>query len=346
MAQPFDDAALAPVGDPFAVASQTTQSYTNPGLAASATASGMLLYVAAPSRDAQLTWFDRSGKPVGKAGQPADQVGLSLSPDETRAVTVLRGSIQDTRLFDLLRAGESRLDTRGLQAVVWSPDSARLAYFSSGKIFRANATGGEEEVLLENPNPIRPSQWTKDGRFLFYTEIDPKTRGDIWYLPEPGDKPGATKPVKFLATDSTESQAQLSPDGRWVAYTSDETGRAEVWVRSFPDGDNKISVSLSGGGEPRWRADGKELFFSTGGRDQAIMMTVPVQSGAKLTLGTPQQLFTYRGGGMVLQNNMYHYAPSADGQKFLITAQAEEGERTLNLITDWHRIVQAPANGQ
>jgi dipeptidyl aminopeptidase/acylaminoacyl peptidase len=342
MAQPFDEATLAAVGDPFAVISPVAVSLTLQQVAASVTADGMLLYQAAPSQDSQLTWLDRNGKPAGKAGQLADQQGVSLSPDETKAATLLNNN-QGTRLFDLRRGAESRYNARGLAPMVWAPDGGRVAYFVSGKIYRANSAGGNEEELLASPNPITPSQWTKDGRFLLYTESHPKTRGDIWYLPDPAGKPG--QPVKFLVTDSVESQAQLSPDGRWVAYASEETGRSEVWLRSFPDGGNKTPVSLIGGREPRWRADGKELFFvSAVGADLRAMMAVPVQTGAKLTLGTPEQLFTYRSRIIVIQRNQYHFAPSADGQKFLITLQADQTEPTLNLVTDWHRLIQSPAS--
>ena len=228
MAQPFDEAALAAVGDPFAVVSPASGTSTLPQVAASVTADGMLLYMAAPSPDVQLTWFDRDGKPVGKAGQRADQEALSLSPDGKKATTSLRGN-RETRLFDLSRGTESRYDARVLQSLVWSPDGGHVAYFVKDRIYRANSLGGEEEELLAGSSPIAPSQWTKDGRYLFYTENHPKTRGDIWYLPlapAEGGKPG--QPVKFLATDGVESQAQLSPDGRWVAYTSNETGRDEV----------------------------------------------------------------------------------------------------------------------
>jgi hypothetical protein len=343
MAQPFDEGSLATVGDPFAVVSPASGTTTTPQVAASVTVDGMLLYLAAPSQESELTWFDRRGKPVGKAGQRANQGALSLSPDGTKAMTSVAGN-QGTRLFDLLRGTQSRYDARGLP-VVWAPEGAQVAYFISGKLYRASAAGGNEEELLESSNPVAPSQWTKDGRFLFYTENNPKTRGDIWYLPDPGGKPRT--PVKFLATDGIESQAQLSPDGHWVAYTSSETGRDEVWLRSFPDGGNKTPVSLIGGREPRWRADGKELFFVNAAfGDLRTMMAVPVQSGAKLTLGAPEQLFNYRSRTTVIQNNAYQYAPSADGQKFLITLQADETEPTLNLVTDWHRLIQAPGNGQ
>ena len=125
-------------------------------------------------------------------------------------------------------------------APVWSPDGGRIAFSPSGDLYRKDASGGgQEELLLPKGNPKYPSDWSRDGRYLLYTEVDPKTRADLWILPDPLGKSGGT-PVPFLRTEFIESQGQFSPDGRWIAYVSDESGQFEVYVRPFPSGAGQV----------------------------------------------------------------------------------------------------------
>ena len=145
-------------------------------------------------------------------------------------------------------------------------------------IYRKAANGsGKEELLFAIQDKARlPSDWSRDGRFLIFTEVDPKTRGDIWYLQDPG-KP-ESKPVRFLGTEANESQGQLSPDGRWLAYYSEETGGSrEVYVRQFPSGEGFARVSVDGGREPRWNKDGTELYYLHIGDRGYELMAVPIQ---------------------------------------------------------------------
>ncbi len=338
MAQPFDADAREPVGDPFALLPSVSTN-TSGALGSSVSADGLLLYMTGPSRDTQLTWLDRNGKETGKVGSPANQNGYSLSPDGTKAISHIAPDLF-TRLHDLTAKSESRFDARDLAGLVWSPDSTRVAYRVGAAIYRNSATGGEEEKLLEPPVISRPSQWTSDNKFLFYTAMDPKNEGDIWYLPNPGGKPG--EPVKFLDTPANESQAQLSPDGRWVAYAVWGGPTGGVWVRSFPDGAVKFQVTNIGV-EPHWRTDGKELLYTfrdltSEGRIMAARAILP---GATFSMGPQQLLFKLPSPTFtIIETNAYSYAVSADAQEFLVPVPLATREPTLTLITNWHRLFE------
>src|SRR5262249_20560243 len=142
------------------------------------------------------------------------------------------------------------------------------------------------------PNVFNPSDWSRDGRFVLYTANDPKTRADIWYLPLDSGKPDLQKAVKFMATDAIESQGQFSPDGKWVAYSSDETGKGNIYVRSFPNGSQVWKVSADGGREPRWRSDGKELYFvNIVPRTSLFSVSIDPDGRGGLRMGSTTKLF-------------------------------------------------------
>src|SRR5262249_10120496 len=142
-------------------------------------------------------------------------------------------------------------------APVWSPDGSRFVFTRNGDLYmRESAVDGREELLLQSAKVKRASDWSRDGRYLLYTEDDVKSQADIWYLPDPL-KPGEKTPQKFLATSNIESQGQFSPDGKWIAYVSDESGLNEVYVRPFPPRPGQWTVSTAGGTEPRWASNGE-----------------------------------------------------------------------------------------
>jgi Tol biopolymer transport system component len=205
-------------------------------------------------------------------------------------------------------------------------------------LYLKTASGGQEQLLLQGDAPLSPSDWSRDGKYLLYTGLDPKTRGDIWALPlGPSSKPSA--PVPFLKTEFNESQGQFSPDGRWVAYVSNESGPYEIYIRSFPSGGNPARISNSGGPsshEPRWRADGKELYYQVNGYP-SVVMAVPIKSGPGelLQAGVPTKLFALRTRGVVPESNIFSYSPSADGQRFLMKVLPDASLPTLNVITNW-----------
>ncbi len=217
-------------------------------------------------------------------------------------------------------------------APAWSPDNSRIAFPGPNALYVKNVSGGAEQLLLRTDNTSAPSDWSRDGKYLLYTEIDPKTHGDIWYLPfDSSGKPGAA--VAYLKTEFNESQGQFSPDGYWVAYVSNESGKYEVYARPFPSGGGHMRISNNTGSFPRWRADGKELYyFSNSG-----LMAVPMQKGRDglLQAGVPKALFDLQTRGTIPEANFFYYSPSADGQRFLINILTDASLPTLNVITNW-----------
>jgi serine/threonine protein kinase len=351
-AQPFDTETLQLAGDAFPVAEQAAMDY-NSQVAASASANGILFYSSNLVRDNQLTWFDRSGKVLGKVGPHGLQTGVSLSPDDKVASIGRNFSGSDNELWleDLVRGGATpfTFDPTHGRGAVWSPDGAQIIFASTdGKIYRKDANGGgTEEPLLAGGDPKYPSDWSRDGRFLLYTDVDPKTAADIWVLPDPSVKSGDSKPFPFLQTQFVESQAQFSPDGRWIAFTSNKSGQGEVYVRPFSGpasaSASEWKISTDGGREPRWSPDGKELFylaFDPVGHFKDELMAVPVQaSGADFHAGPPKPLFDFIFTGTVPQANVFGYAVAAGGQRFLVNPSVNPITTTLNVIVNWEASV-------
>ena len=304
MAQPFNADTLQLAGDVFPVATDASISF-NSDVAASVSADGTLVYEANLTRTSQLVWLDRSGKELGKVGSIQDENDVALSPDGKDAATI-RGSNQGLWLYDLQRGGETRFSSPTLpgSAPVWSPDGSKIAFGAGKGLYLQDTAGGsKEELLLENENTKRPSDWSRDGRFLIYTEANSKGLADIWYLPDPLNKSNDRKPIKLQGTDAGASQGQLSPDGRWLAYVSYGSGEEDLYVRPFPSGPGrwKVSTSAAANREPRWRRDGKELFFLELRMPTSRIMSVAVQSDVhgEFQAGTPQALFEFRAFGFV-----------------------------------------------
>jgi Tol biopolymer transport system component len=185
---------------------------------------------------------------------------------------------------------------------------------------KAANNAGAEERLLESDMTIVPMSWSPDGRWIVYEAIDPKTTNDLWLLPMTGDR----KPVALLRTPFAETHAQISPDGHWFAYSSNETGRSEVYVQPFPSGAGKWQVSASGGDFPRWRPDGHELFYMSSASGGNMMAVDVTSHGSTFEPGSPKQLFGSRyinltHTGTASGAGPYHtFAVSVDGQRFLI----------------------------
>jgi serine/threonine protein kinase/dipeptidyl aminopeptidase/acylaminoacyl peptidase len=340
MAQPFNGDTLQLAGDMFPIATDVSLNL-NAGIAASVSAKGTLVYESNPGHSRfQLTWMDRSGKDLGKIGTVQDQRAVALSPDGKSVATVRTD--QGIWLDDLERGGETRFTSPELpgRPPVWSPDGKWIAFGSGNGLYLKDAGGGlKEELLLENGNEMPPSDWSRDGRYLVYTENDAKGHGYIWFLENPLSKSGERKPVKFQATGAMETQGQLSPDGRWLAYVSNESGLGEIYVRPFPSGPGrwKVSAGRAPGFQPRWRRDGKELFHLEQDGTLNRLMAVSIRPGpqADFQTGAPQLLFEFRAIGTVPSRNQFLYSPSPDGQRFLVNVQASDAEPTLNVITNW-----------
>ena len=335
MARRLDVARGELTGDPVTVADPVLEAF-------SVSTVGRVAYRAPGSAERrQLTWFDRTGKNVGVAGEPDanNLLGPELSPDE-RHIAVDR-TVQNNRdvwLMDLVRGGFTRLTSDAAldAAPLWSPDGTRIVFCSTRKgeydIWIKPASGtGTEELLLGTPNVEYPLDWSKDGRFLLYARVDPKTGMDIWALPMTGND---RKPVVVSNTSFEERQGQFSPDGRWVAYETNESGSGfEIVVQAFPEPSGKWQVSTGGGIQPRWRADGKELYFIA---PDGKLMAVPVAVlGSAFEAGKPVALFgTHIGVGTATWRAQY--AVSRDG-RFLINQVVEESTAApITLILNWH----------
>ncbi len=334
MAQPFDPERLQTSGEAVAVAEPVGGTLQRSGFSVSG--GGVLVYDSI-GHNSELRWFDRGGKAQETVG-PADMyVNLDLAPDGHRVAADFRGDIW---LFDLARNVNSRLTSNPALDTVphWSPDGKRIVFTStrngSWNLYQKLSSGeGEEEELIAKSAGVRLScDWSPDGRFLLYAQtLDSKTGWDLWALPMEGER----KPLAVLRTQFDEHWGRFSPDGKWIAYVSNETGRSEVFVRAFlaerPESAVKWPISNGGGELPRWRADGKELFYLGPDRQMmAVAVRLPAESSAAVETGVPQALFTTH----AQVGNFSSYAVAADGQRFLInqlTPQAGLGLATVTV---------------
>jgi serine/threonine protein kinase/Tol biopolymer transport system component len=361
MAQTFDARLLQLSGDPVTVSEQVSFTRTQLQIAASAGMNGTLVYLTASRPDRQLVWYDRAGKETGRAALLGQGSGVYLAPDG-KHVAFQRWDGQSMPAFwlqDLERNQETRLATPPLvpfAALVWSPDGQRVAFRTTSAgvdaIHVKSVNSGTEEILLQSARPLSPSDWSRDGQWLVYTDDNLKSAGDIWLLPNPSsasaDRPELAegrKPVPWLVTPFVESQGQISPDGKWLAYTSNESGRDGVYVRPFDRAagpDVKWQVSTAQGREPRWRADGKELFYlePVTGTERFKVMSVPIVA-ASIPFGTPTPLFEFQSISAVLQNNRFLYSPSADGQRLLLNVYATETQPSIEVLLNWGRAAGA-----
>jgi serine/threonine protein kinase len=325
VAQTLDEAHGQLTGVPIVLADQVGFEENFDIHAFSASAEGSVAYRTGTAGRVQLTWFDRSGKVLGAAGD-ADENSiqfLQLSPDGQRVVLnrTMQGN-QDVWVMDLTRGGLTRQTFDGLADVgpIWSPDGTRMAFSSNRKgrfnlyVASSNAPGGEQ-LLYESPNLKVVQDWSRDDRYLLFYETDPKTQRDLWSL-DLTDKTATPRVV--VNTPAEESLAEFSPDGHWVAYQTNESNRFEIVVQPFPDSRGaKWQVSAGGGVAPRWRADGKELYYVA---PDSTLVAVPIltATGSTFQTGTPLSLFStgILGGGSVVMNRS-NYATSSDG-RFLV----------------------------
>lgn len=298
----------------------------------------------------QLVWFDRFGKQLAVVGE-ADIYGEpSISPDEKKVVLQRfdpGAGKWSLWVVDLSQASFSRFtfssgDIReGIwqSASLWSPDGNRIVFSaspsgSSYDLYQKLSNGrANPELLLFHANSLWADDWSADGRFLLYENVDPKTGVDSWILPLFGDR----KPFPFLQTTAMEMMSRFSPNGRWIAYVSDETGRADVFVRPFPSsGGGKWQISHGGGQQPTWRRDGKELFYIA---DDRKLMAVSVQSGETFEAGTPIPLFQTNlipntfGSTFYWERNQYMVA--ANGQRFLMESAVQEQTAPITAVFNW-----------
>ena len=262
-AQSFDINELALTGSPFLVADEAV---TNPSISyapLSASLSGSFVYSAGTNRHTQFIWFERAGTVLTNVGEPDSRpvLNISLSPDG-RSIAMGRniGGNWDIWLFDTLRGVLDRIPLGPAIELspVWSPDGARVAFSSRRPdmpgIYEKIASGpGGDELMLGSDAALSPSDWSRDGRFVLYHGRSPTTGSDLWALPLDGDR----EPFPVVQTKFDEGVGQFSPDGRWIAYQSNESGRVEIYLSPFPGPGRQWRISTAGGSLARWRPDGE-----------------------------------------------------------------------------------------
>jgi Tol biopolymer transport system component len=355
MAQSFDPETLSVEGDPFPIAEQLESGVYAGVVTFSVTNGGALAYGvgAPPDAGLRLVWVDRRGNAVGTVGPVANYRQPELAPDGKR-VAVKRREARlergDIWVTDVTRDATSRFTFDASQAntaPIWSRDGSRIVFASlrGGKwgLYTKPANGaGSEEQLLESQAPVTATSWSSDGRSVVYVTVGEKTATDVWLLPLLGER----KPIPLVMTPFNDNRGQVSPDGKWLAYDSNESGQSQVYVKPFPAGESKWQVS-SGSGltgfYPRWRGDGRELFYMDLAGGGKLMAVEIAANGAALEFGTPTPLFDSgfsNLGGERIPGEAY--AVSSDGQRFLIPRPAANvaSISPIAVVLNWVESIQ------
>jgi Tol biopolymer transport system component len=337
MAQAFDADKLQLSGEPFPVAEQIGYDVASFQTFFSVSQTGVLVYSGGSYGNSQLTWIDRGGKEIGLLGGPGNFIRPWLSPDGKRVAVdgVDPQGNRDLWLIDLTTGKPTRFTFDPAQELfaVWSPDGSRIVFSSDQEgprhIYQKAATGaGQEELLLKTDQNKFPTDWSADGRFIAYVAYDPKTKLDIWVLPLFGD----LKPIPFLQTNFNERNARFSPDGRWIAYTSDESGINQIYVQGFPTLGSKQQVTTNGGYFLAWRRDGTELFYVAS--DKKMMAVEVKEEDGTFKSGAPKPLFDFRGPSF--NAAVAQFAVTSDGQKFLVASTLPQiTSAPITVVMNW-----------
>jgi len=340
LAQAFNPTRMQLTGDPAPIAEHVAINGSTARPLFSASETGALVFQAGDTSGGwNLLWWNRDGKQTGSVAQSDRYITPALSPDGTRLATMIFTGSQGTGdiwIFDLARGTNTRL-TFGPAShsnPVWTPDGKTVFYSSVRKglphIYAKSADGsGAEQVVLENDGVVEfPGSFSPDGRYLVYERKVSKSETGLhlWVLPLFGDG----KPFSIVQTAFEERDPAVSADGKWMAYQNNESGRREVYITAFPGGGAKWQVSTNGGTAPKWRRDGKELFFLDGA-DNLVAVDVNI-SGSAVRLGVPHALF--QAGG--IQREYGPFDVTGDGKKFLINSgNLKEGSDPLTLVLNW-----------
>jgi Tol biopolymer transport system component len=334
LAAPFDLERLELTGPPISLLDgvMTAAPFATPLIAVSS--NGTLAYAPGSPPLHTLVWVDRRGALVPLAPEPRAYEEPRLSPDGGRLALAIREENTDVWIQDISRVTLARLtfETSEDETPVWTPDGRRVTYSAdrSGQpravYWKAADGSGTEERLLTSDSHSHVSSWSPDGRALVFTDFHAVTRGDIWVLPLEGKR----TPRPFLRTPFNERAARFSPDGRWLAYVSNESGRDEIYVQPFPGPGGKWQISASGGTEPVWSRDGRELFY----RNAERMMAANILSGETFSAENPRLLF--EGRFVPTRRGDAAYDVSPDGQRFLMVKRVQESIPTqLNIVLNW-----------
>jgi Tol biopolymer transport system component/predicted Ser/Thr protein kinase len=338
VAQRFDTRTLRLEGDATPVSEGVGLSRPASLADFSVSSTGVLLLGAGVGAKSHMIWMSREGKALGVIGPPDLYSSARLSPDGRRLVVARQDPSGNRNLWQIeFATGQLKrftFDPSVDQWPAWSPDGRQIVYSSlrSGtyNLYRRDASGaGQEERLTPSYTAQYANDWSRNGQFVLYGDVSPQTGYDLWLLPMKADR----KPVPYLRSPFNERDGQFSPgpEGRprWIAYVSDESGRPDVYLRAFPDSGAKWLVSIQGGSFPRWRGDGKELFYLS---PEGKLMAVAVkEKGGALEWETPRPLFPVAPMGL-----LHPYDVASDGQRFLVLQPAEESRsQPLTVVINW-----------
>ena len=338
VAQRFDPASAQLSGELLTIADieDIASSLGTNRVSVSVSNDGTLLYGTGGTRF-RLAWFGPDGSPRGSVGEVAQYIGLRLSPAGSEALVTIRNAESgDLWRIDLTSGARSRIASGGGGWFAsWSPDGQQVAFTTLyGKdVLAANARGdGQTDTLWNHGSRAFPGDWSGDGRYLAFAGAMPNASNDVWALALKGER----RLLPVLNSPYTEFHPQFSPDGRWLAFTSDESGREDVYVQSFPDARTRRLVSSGGGSYPRWSRDGRQLFYrETDGQ----LMTVPVlTTGASLELGPPRAIMRLVDPPAI---HPYPYDVAPDG-RILALAAASEGAQgfALTVLMNWQAALE------
>ena len=286
----------------------------------------------------QLTWLDRSGGMAERFNQTGESLGVVVSHDGMRALVERhdpKTNLTGPWVIDFAAGTQGRIASNQVAPLeltpLWSNDETRVFFSTARGIFARQVRGGQVELVLAQDGAVWLDDRSTDGKFLVFEKGDPVTQQDIWVLTL-GSTPTARP---FVATNYTEGQAVLSQDGRAIAYVSDESGRAEVYVDSFPEPQTKRLVSIGGGVRPEWRPDGRELYYLDADRE---LMAAPVETASSIKVGRPIKLFQMVPVGVNI--NRHQYQPGANGDRFLVNARLPtDGDSPVTVLLNWPTIL-------
>jgi Tol biopolymer transport system component len=346
LAQPFDSSTGEVSGEALPIAQGVSQSNLPFFSPASVSGNGILLYWSRGSGTVgtnQIVWYDRSGKVLEMVTPLSDVWEPSIAPNEkTIAFARFSGLNSDIWFRDLDHGVERRFTAEAGRndTPIWSPEGNRIVFRSTRNgpqtLYIRNTNGsGTDELLPTDNNPKFASQWPTNNLML-YSERDPKTNIDLWVLPLDGNR----KPMPFLRSQFDEAQGQVSPDGHWVAYMSDVSGQREVYIRQFPSGDGEVRISTAGGEQPRWRRDGKELFYiAADGQMTAVAVKAVAAPTPVWDHGPPMPLFDTR-IAINADTRATQYDVTADGKRFLVVVNSDtSGPNTppITVLVNWQK---------
>ena len=338
-AQDFDPDRLSLSGSPSVVGERVAIDPASFSLGAFAASSEALIVfrTVGVGRSRQLVWLDRMGRPLEPAGDLHDGVSPSLSPDGRRvAIYQTVNGNTDIWILELARHVFTRFTSGDTleNYPIWSPDSRYVLFGSNPKghldLYRKPADGvGAEDLLLSTPQTKNALDWSSDGRFILYRVASPETGYDLWAMPLQGDR----KPFPVVQSRFTDRDGQFSPDGKWIAFQSDESGHFEVYVQPFPGPGGKVQVSFGGGAQVRWPRNNELFYVAFDNR----LMSVPITSkpDKSLDFGTPVPLFTTNIGGAVQSTLGHQYSVSSDGQRFLMN-NLTEAAPPMTVVLNWN----------